>query len=79
MPEFESRCLKLKVNSSIFDIRNVEALWAALKEVGNRQFCEVWLSSSDDGPALCALINGKAAWLMYLRNDEGDGLFHTQS
>jgi Immunity protein Imm1 len=79
MREFESRCLELKVNSSICDIRNVEALWAALKEVGNRQFCEVWLSSSDGGPALCALFNGKAAWLMYLRNDEGDPSYSTRN
>jgi hypothetical protein len=71
MREFESRCLELKVNSCVFDVRNVEQLSAALKEAGNSLFYEVWLSFPDGGPALCALINGEAAWLMYLPNDEG--------
>jgi hypothetical protein len=32
---------------------------------------EVWERKGDDGPALCALINGDRGWLMYL-NEPGD-------
>ena len=70
---------ELNVNGYSFDVRNLEDLRAALKGVGDTQFSEVWLLSSDGGPSLCALINREAAWLMYLRHDEGDPGYSTRN
>ncbi len=43
--------------------------WQAVR---GRQFSEVWLAAGEDGPALAMLVNGERAWLMYLRDQEGD-------
>jgi hypothetical protein len=37
-----------------------------------RPFSAVWLDAGEHGPSLALLVNGKHAWLMYLRDHEGD-------
>lgn len=37
-----------------------------------KMFQEKWIYT-DDGKAMCALINGDKGWLMYLRNSEDAG------
>lgn len=43
----------------------------------NKKYREIWINC-DDGQAMCALINDKIGWLMYLPNDEGDS-FHSHN
>ena len=60
-------------------VNGQEALVSAAADLGpywqavrRRQFSEVWLEAGNDGPALAMLVNGERAWLMYLRDREGD-------
>ncbi len=41
------------------------------------RYSEIW-EETDDGQALCALINGDLGWLMYLR-EEGDAGFSSRN
>jgi len=70
---------ELTINGSVFDIRNLEDLEPVLSSIGGSQFYEVWLSTPEGGPSLCALINRESAWLMYLRHSEGDPGFSTRN
>lgn len=45
--------------------------------MNREQYQEIWVRT-DDEQAMCALINGKMGWLMYLPNDEGDS-FHSRN
>ena len=38
----------------------------------HHQYKEIWIET-EDGQAMCALINGDKGWLMYLRNPEDAG------
>jgi len=49
-----------------------------LSQIRRIQFSEVWLQHTAGWPASAALINGEAAWLMYVRH-EGDAGFSTRN
>jgi hypothetical protein len=44
-----------------------------------QQFTEVWLDAGEEGPALAMLVNAEHAWLMYLRDHEGDPGFSSRN
>lgn len=59
-------------------IKSVADLRPYWGEVRGRQFSEVWLGASEDGPSLAMLVNGSRAWLMYLR-ESGDAGFSSRN
>jgi hypothetical protein len=60
-------------------ITSVEELRQQLERVRQQQFSEVWLDIGDEGPALAMLVNGPHAWLMYLRDRQGDPGFSSRN
>ena len=64
--------MRLKVNQTAFDISSENALRDKMVESAHLPFREVWLNI-EDGPALCALLNKKIGWLMYLREPGDSG------
>jgi immunity protein Imm1 of predicted polymorphic toxin system len=52
-------------------VPNVTQLRVALRRSKKGQFKEVWLKS-DSGASMCMLRNGDRAWLMFLRDSDGD-------
>lgn len=56
-------------NATVSAVADLRLYWRAVR---GRQFAEVWLDVSENGPALAMLVNGERAWLMYLRDREGD-------
>ncbi len=47
--------------------------------VRQQQFTEVWLDAGEEGPALAMLVNAEHAWLMYLRDHDGDPGFSSRN
>jgi hypothetical protein len=70
--------LRLRINDTSFEVHRLEQLRSRFSEVQRAQFAEVWLEADEDWPSICALINGDAAWLMYIRH-EGDAGFSTRN
>jgi len=70
--------LELDINNVLHEVTNVDKLRARLAQLTQTQFSEVWIRHTADWPAVCALINGEAAWLMYMRY-EGDAGFSTRN
>ncbi len=70
--------LRLLVNKTEMLITSVGQLRQALAMSAHEQFREIWLDTNDDGPSLCALINGQHGWLMYLK-EAGDAGFSSRN
>jgi hypothetical protein len=66
--------MELNINNVLYEVTELTELQVHLRHVGRRQFSELWMHGAVGWPALCALINGDASWLMYLRF-EGDAGF----
>ncbi len=64
--------MRLTINSQAVTVSTAATMgeyWQAMKR---QQFSDIWLDESDNGPALAMLVNGERAWLLYLRDHEGD-------
>ncbi len=70
--------MELDINNVLHEVTNVDKLRARLAQLTQTQFSEVWIHHTAGWPAVCALINGEAAWLMYMRY-EGDAGFSTRN
>lgn len=69
---------RLVVNRTETRIASAYQLRQALAMSAREQFREIWLNTDEDGPSLCALINGQRGWLMYLRK-AGDAGFSSRN
>jgi hypothetical protein len=71
--------MELLINGSANVMTNAHRLDQQLEEAARAsQFIEVWLRGKYEWPAICGLINGDAAWLMFM-SFEGDAGFYTQN
>jgi hypothetical protein len=70
--------MELIINKVQYDVTDLDELRPRLAQVHRTQFSEVWINHTAGWPAICALINDEAAWLMYLRY-EGDAGFSTRN
>lgn len=70
--------MELTINGDSYEVASLGGLRYHLPKISERQFCEVWLYAASGWPAVCALVNGDAAWVMYLRHD-GDSGFSTRN
>lgn len=70
--------MELLINGVQYEVSDSAELRLLLQQVHGSQFSEVWLYHANGWPAICALINGDAAWLMYLRH-EGDAGYSTRN
>jgi hypothetical protein len=70
--------MELNINNVLYEVTELAELQVYLGYIGRIQFSEIWIHHAVGWPALCALINGDAAWLMYLRF-EGDAGFSTRN
>ncbi|HKV62481.1 MAG TPA: Imm1 family immunity protein [Candidatus Acidoferrum sp.] len=70
--------MELKINRVQYEVSDLDELRVRLAQIRRTQFSEVWLQHTDGWPAIAALINAEAAWLMYLRH-EGDAGFSTRN
>jgi len=69
---------EVTINDEVFETDGLEQLRTHLARLQDNQFAEVWLTPSAGWPTLTALVNGSAAWLMFLRY-EGDAGFSTRN
>jgi Immunity protein Imm1 len=70
--------MELRINKVLYEVSDLDELRLRLAQARRTQFLEVWLEHAAGWPVICALINGEAAWLMYLRY-EGDAGFSTRN
>jgi len=70
--------MELNINGESYEVASLGGLRYHLPKISERQFCEVWLYAESGWPAICALVNGSSAWLMFLR-EEGDSGFSTRN
>jgi len=70
--------MELKINKVLYEVTDSDELQVRLAQIRRTQFSEVWMQHAADWPAMGALINGEAAWLMYVRY-EGDAGFSTRN
>jgi hypothetical protein len=70
--------MELKINKVLYEVNDSDELRVRLAQIRRIQFSEVWLQHTAGWPAIAALINGEAAWLMYVRH-EGDAGFSTRN
>jgi hypothetical protein len=70
--------MELTLNGESYEVASVGGLRYHLPKISERQFCEVWLYAESGWPAICALVNGNSAWLLFLR-EEGDSGFSTRN
>ena len=70
--------MELNLNGESYEVASVGGLRYHLPKISDTRFSEVWLYSDSSWPAICALVNGEAAWLMFLRQ-EGDSGFSTRN
>jgi len=70
--------IEVSINDEGFETDSLDELRTHLARLQENQFSEVWLTPSDGWPTLTALVNGSAAWLMYMRY-EGDAGFSTRN
>jgi hypothetical protein len=66
--------MELRINHALYEVTELEKLKAHLAGARGSQFTEVWMQQRDSWPSICALINGEAAWLMFLRFEGDSGL-----
>ena len=70
--------MELTLNGESYEVASLGGLRYHLPKISERQFCEAWLYAESGWPAVCALVNGEAAWLLFLRHD-GDSGFSTRN
>ena len=70
--------MELKINKLLYEVSEPGELQLCLEQVQRSQFSEVWMQHTGSWPAICALVNGDAAWLMFLRF-ESDAGFSTRN
>jgi hypothetical protein len=70
--------MELILNGESYEVASLGGLRYHLPKISERRFCEVWLNGESRWPAVCALVNGGSAWLMFLRV-EGDSGFSTRN
>jgi Immunity protein Imm1 len=70
--------MELQINKVHYEVTELNELQVHLIHVCRRQFAEIWMQHAPESPTISALINGEAAWLMYLRF-EGDAGFSTRN
>lgn len=70
--------MELKINTVLYEVSELNELQVHLIHTRRRQFAEIWMQHAENCPSISALINGEAAWLMYLRF-EGDAGFSTRN
>ena len=70
--------MELKINKVLYEVTDAGELKVRLAQIGRTQFSEVWMQHEAGWPAMGALINGEAAWLMHVRY-EGDAGFSTRN
>jgi hypothetical protein len=69
--------LGLSINGYRTRVATVGELQCELESFAGEAFREVWIDV-EDGPALCALFNGRIGWLMYMR-ESGDAGFSSRN
>jgi len=70
--------MELKINKVLYEVSELNELQVHLLRVRRGQFAEIWMQHAANWPSISALINGEAAWLMYMRHD-GDAGFSTRN
>jgi hypothetical protein len=70
--------MELIINKVQYEVTEPDELRLRLVQVRRAEFSEVWINHTGGWPAICALVNGEAAWLMYMRY-EGDAGFSTRN
>ena len=70
--------MELKINKVQYEVTDADELRVRLAQIRRAPFSEVWMQHAAGWPAIGALINGDAAWLMYVRH-EGDAGFSTRN
>jgi len=70
--------MELNINGESYEVASLGGLRYHLPKISDTHFCEVWLYADSGWPAICALVNGGSAWLMFLR-EEGDSGFSTRN
>jgi len=70
--------MELILNGESYEVASLGGLRYHLPKISERQFCEIWLYAESGWPAVCALVNGSSAWLMFLRED-GDSGYSTRN
>jgi hypothetical protein len=70
--------MELKINKVMYEVTDLGELQVRLAQGTRTKFSEIWLQHTEGWPAISALINGDAAWLMFLRF-EGDAGFSTRN
>jgi hypothetical protein len=71
--------MQLAINgqeATVSTAADLRPYWQAMR---GRQFSNVWLNSGEEGPALAMLVNGGHAWLLCLRDREGDAGFSSRN
>jgi hypothetical protein len=71
--------MQFALDNRAVPVATVEELRKLLEQVHQQQFSEVWLDAGEEGPALAMLVNGGHAWLMYLRDHDGDPGFSSRN
>jgi hypothetical protein len=61
----------LRLNGQETTLTSSADLQAALNNVRQVQFSEMWLETPDDGPSLSMLVNGVSAWFIYFPDQVG--------
>ncbi len=69
--------MEVFINSTTHNIETVSQFEEIFKSYENEEFREIWLNSPE-GPSICALLNKKIGWLMFLRQ-EGDPGFSSRN
>jgi len=70
--------MELKINKVQYEVTDLDELQLRLAQIRRTQFSEVWLQHTEGWPAIAALVNGDAAWLMFIRH-EADAGFSTRN
>ncbi len=71
--------MRLTINDWDIAIASVADAQPGWDMVRQQQFSEVWLEAEEHGPSLAMLVNGARAWLMYLRDRDGDPGFGSRN
>jgi hypothetical protein len=69
---------EITINGEVYETDSLDQLRTLLARLQENRFAEIWLAPADGWPTLTALVNGSAAWLMYLRY-EGDSGYSTRN
>jgi len=70
--------MELNNHNVPYEVTGLDKLRQRLAQVAHSQFSEVWIFRAPGWPTICALLNGEAAWLMYMRY-KGDAGFSTRN